>query len=228
MTNLKDLKKAELIKLGEKLGLSLKQSIKKELMIKEIEERAEKIAEERRVAANNRCSVITLSREVVEYRGAKREVAAQINKTECKIFGVINKTRFVWRYSDMYYPSIDIKGDKETISKARKLAREFILARLNKSKIDLGFKNKKQIKYVTMSNIDGVELSAFENGYIRGKIDGKDFAWNTFKYTEAAICNERYFEGSIIGITPTNRIINRVKHEGFNSFKELFSHVKAQ
>lgn len=110
--------------------------------------------------------------------------------------------------------------------KAASYARLFILERLKIDNISLNVKtNTKNVEYIHLDTQNGVWCDIFENGYIRGMVDGVAFAWDIFKYNEAVIVNTPGFKGVITKQISTEKIKARLKLAGYNNLKEVREEV---
>lgn len=160
-----------------------------------------------------------LNREMVELNGFKREVALKIDGD--KMFGVINKTRFVWAYTKHELPNIEVKEGFDKL-KAAKYGRLYILKRLEMEGVKLNIKTKERtIDYIHIPEENGVWCNVFENGYIRGCVNGAAFTWNPAMYKMAVAVNEAGFNGTITQKIDTDKIKARLKAAGYTSYNNL-------
>ena len=70
------------------------------------------------------------------------------------------------------------------------------------------------VKYISLPEDDGVQCNVFENGYIRGRIDNNWFFWRNGN-AKIVLVDEPYVKGKAIGFMEPDRIIARIKKEGF-------------
>ena len=160
-----------------------------------------------------------LNREMVELNGFKREVALKIDGY--KMFGVINKTRFVWAYTKHELPNIEVKEGFDKL-KAAKYGRLYILKRLEMEGVKLNIKTKERtVDYIHIPEENGVWCNVFENGYIRGCVNGAAFTWNPALYKMAVAVNEAGFNGSITQKIDTDKIKARLRAAGYTSYNNL-------
>lgn len=167
-----------------------------------------------------------LNKKVVELNGFEREVAIKIENN--KMYGVLNKTRFIWDFTTHELPKVEVKNGADKI-KAAKYGRLYILKRLEMDNIKLPIKTKpRTVDYISIPESNGVWMNCFQNGYIRGSIDGVAFTWDPAKYQQAVAVNMAGFNGSITQKIDTNRIKARLREAGYTSLKVLLSAIKAK
>lgn len=160
-----------------------------------------------------------LNKKMVEVNGFQREVALKIENN--KMFGVINKVRFIWNYAKNPLPKLEVPADADGV-KAAKYGRLYILKRLELDNIVLPIKtNERTVEYIHIEEKNGVWMNCFKNGYIRGSVDGVPFTWDPSKYSFAAVVNVAGFKGNITQKIDTNRIKHRLKEAGYSSLNEL-------
>lgn len=160
-----------------------------------------------------------LPKQNVELNGFTREVAIKIEGN--KMFGLINKSRFIWDYTNNELPIVEVKPGADKL-KAAKYGRLYILKRLEQANLNLPIKTKnRNVNYITLEKSNGVWINCFKNGYMRGAVDGVPFTWDPSKYSRAAVVTEPGFKGSIKHIVDTDRIKARLKEAGFNTLGEL-------
>lgn len=167
-----------------------------------------------------------LNKKVVKLNGFEREVAIKIEGN--KMYGVLNKTRFIWDFTDHELPKVEVKNGADGI-KAAKYGRLYILKRLEMDNINLPIKTKQRtVNYISIPESNGVWMNCFQNGYIRGSIDGIAFTWDPTKYQQAAAVNVAGFKGSITQKIDTNRIKARLREAGYTSLKVLLAAIDAK
>ena len=159
----------------------------------------------------------------VKVNNIPREVAVRIQGP--LMYGVINKTKFIWEYTKYTLPRVNV-ADKQSALKAAKYGRLFILKRLEMEGVKLNIKTTApKVKYINIPAQDGVWMNVFENGYIRGCVDGQPFAWNPKQYKQAVAVNVAGFNGNITQKIDTNRIKARLKAAGYTSLNKLLAAV---
>lgn len=165
-----------------------------------------------------------LKTEEVIVNNIARNVGIKIENN--KMYGVLNKTRFIWDYTNYAYPTVQVKEGADKL-KAAKYARLFIIERLNKDNVKLNIKTfEKKVNYIHIEKKNGVWINAFENRYLRGQVDGVNFIWNTSKYNVAQAVTEAGNKGSYINTSiDINKIKERLKSEGFTCFNHLFASI---
>ena len=167
-----------------------------------------------------------LGSKTVTINGFERNVALKIEGT--RMFGVINKTRFIWDYTKHEIPNVEVKegGDK---MKAAKYGRLYILERLKMDHVALPIKTKEStVGYIHIDNADGVWLNCFENGYIRGEVNGIPFAWNPSKHKNAVAVNTPGFKGGITNTIDTSLIKKRLRDAGYSTLNQLKAAISEQ
>lgn len=167
-----------------------------------------------------------LNKKVVKLNGFEREVAIKIENN--KMYGVLNKTRFVWDFVNHELPKVEVKNGGDGI-KAARYGRLYILKRLEMDNINLPIKTKQRtVNYISIPANNGVWMNCFKNGYIRGSVDGITFTWNPSKYQQAVAVNTPGFKGSITQKIDTNRIKARLREAGYTSLKALLAAIEAK
>lgn len=167
---------------------------------------------------------ILLNRKTVKINNFEREVALKIEGN--KMFGVLNKTRFVWIYTEHELPNVETKEGVDKL-KAAKYGRLYILKRLEMEGIKLNIKEKeKTVEYMHIPEKDGVWINAFENGYLRGCVNGVAFSWNPALYKMAVAVNAAGFDGAITKKIDTNKIKARLRDAGYTNYSSLMKAVK--
>lgn len=165
-----------------------------------------------------------LNKKLVELNGFEREVAIKIEGS--KMFGVLNKARFVWAYTEHELPNVETKEGVDKL-KAAKYGRLYILKRLEMEGIKLNIKEKeKTVEYMHIPEKDGVWINAFENGYLRGCVNGVAFSWNPALYKMAVAVNAAGFDGAITKKIDTNKIKARLRAAGYANYSSLMKAVK--
>lgn len=162
---------------------------------------------------------ILLNRKTVKINNFEREVALKIEGN--KMFGVLNKTRFVWIYTEHELPNVETKEGVDKL-KAAKYGRLYILKRLEMEGVKLNIKTKERtVDYIHIPEENGVWCNVFENGYIRGCVNGAAFTWNPAMYKMAVAVNEAGFNGTITQKIDTDKIKARLKAAGYTSYNNL-------
>lgn len=166
---------------------------------------------------------LLLNKKVVELNGFEREVAIKVEGE--KMYGVLNKTRFVWDFVNHELPKVEVKNGGDGI-KAARYGRLYILKRLEMDNINLPIKSKQRtVNYISIPENNGVWMNCFKNGYIRGSVDGIAFTWDPTKYQQAAAVNVAGFKGSITQKIDTDRIKARLREAGFKNLSQLLQSI---
>jgi len=164
-----------------------------------------------------------LNKKVVELNGFEREVGIKVDGN--KMFGVLGQTRFVWAFTEHELPNVEAKQGADKL-KAAKYGRLYILKRLEMEGVVLNIKTKeKTVEYLHIPEENGVWINAFENGYLRGCVNGIAFSWNPGLYKMAVAVNEAGFSGAITQKIDTDKIKARLRSAGYTSYKVLMEAV---
>lgn len=159
-----------------------------------------------------------LNTQTVIVNNIERAVAIKIEGD--KMFGVLNKTRFIWDFKKYSLPTVEVK-DPTSRAKAASYARLFILERLKMANINLDIKTKaSNVKYIHLDTVNGVWINAFENGYLRGQVDGVSFVWKPLQFKEAVSTDKGTNK------IDTARIRARLKAAGYNTYNTLMNAIK--
>lgn len=180
---------------------------------------------------NNNEEVKVMDKKILEPKavtinGFERNVAIKIEGT--RMIGLLNKTKFVWDYTKYEIPNVEVKngGDK---MKAARYGRLYILERLKMDNVVLPIKTKEStVNYIHIDNANGVWLNCFENGYIRGEVNGVPFVWNPSMYKNAVAVNIPGFKGGITNTIDTSLIKKRLRDAGYKSFNQLKAAISGQ
>lgn len=203
------------------LSICLKELYKQ--MVKDNESNKQDKVEDRKVDVN---MDKMLKAQTVTINGFERSVAIKI--TGERMIGVINKSRFIWDYTKHEVPHVEVKEGGNKI-KAAKYGRLFILARLKMANVVLPIKTKETtVKYIHIDNKDGVWLNCFENGYIRGEVNGVPFVWNPTAHKYAAVVNTPGFKGGITNTIDTSLIKKRLIDAGYRTPNQLKAAIQEQ
>lgn len=153
--------------------------------------------------------------------GVKADVKLKIDYDNYKVYGYINKCKFMWKYSKYLYPRLQVANNLHN----RRVALNFVLETLRKNDID----HTDIIKISRLSEDslffdlkDGLWFSVYINGYIRGEIDGTEFVWDTKKYSNILLVEK----GQYIKKMKSTRIISRIREEGYHSSVDLQEAIK--
>lgn len=187
------------------------------LCLKELHKEANKQTKEE----NKVPSKMVLGNKEVSINGIPRRVCIVI-KGDCML-GMLNETKFIWRYLKHSYPHVQVSEGVDGV-KAAKYGRLYILERLKMDSISLPIKTMESaVSYIHLDTENGVWCNCFVNGYIRGEVDGTPFAWNAAKYKEGAYVTEAGNKGHIAKLFPTDRVRKRLKAAGINTFNEMIT-----
>jgi hypothetical protein len=162
----------------------------------------------------------------VEINNISRVVGFKIDYEEEVMQGVVGSSYFTWKYTKYEVPDVVAKVKKDT-RKAAVYGRLYILKRLEMDGITLEIKtHERQIEYMHIDTLDNVWINVFENGYLRGEVDGIPFVWCPMKYKEAIVLDIAGFNGHIRTKIDTGRIRSRLVAAGYKTPNQLFIAVK--
>lgn len=163
--------------------------------------------------------------ETVEAVGLTKSVGVKI--TENMMFGVIEKSEFVWEYKKHDLPKIKTPKGMADI-KLAKVGRSLILKRLSMEGIDVDIAQaKSKTPFIHIPMLEGVWVNAFPGGYLRGEINGMPFAWEPTVYKEAISLSEAGLSGHIREKISPNKIKWRIGRAGYRTIRELLNEADA-
>ena len=164
---------------------------------------------------------IRLEKAEVDINGVKRFVGIAIN--DDMMYGAINGYRFTWKYQVSEYPVLEIEQDNKGIA----FARMFIQKRLLMDNVKLKFKTiERNVNYIHMGELNGVWCNVFENGYIRGQVDGTPFTWLPSNFKHPVAVTKAGFKGEITCTIDSQKIRCRLYEEGFENSTMLMEAIK--